>query len=82
MPASQPEAVIVTAVVSGGTVHAATDVAVPWWSIAKTVLASAALLLVAAGRLQLDEPIRGRPFTLRQLLQHRAGLRCYGDPGV
>ena len=44
----------------------------------KTLLASAALALVAQGRLQLDEPVRGKPFTLRHLLGHRAGLRCYG----
>ena len=42
------------------------------------MLASAALALVAQGRLQLDEPVRDKPFTLRQLLAHRAGLRCYG----
>jgi hypothetical protein len=33
---------------------------------------------MAEARLHLDEPVRGRRFTLRQLLQHRAGLRCYG----
>jgi CubicO group peptidase (beta-lactamase class C family) len=69
---------VITAAVHGGAVTADTDAPVPWWSFAKTVLAAAALMLVAAGRLQLDEPVRGRTFTLRQLLQHRAGLRCYG----
>ena len=29
-------------------------------------------------RLVLDEPLPGRPYTLRQLLQHRAGLTEYG----
>lgn len=69
---------LITALVQGDHVHADNDAAVPWWSYAKTVLASAALALVTEGRLQLDEPVHGRQFTLRQLLQHRAGLRCYG----
>jgi len=51
---------------------------VPWWSFGKTVLAAAALRLVAEGRLCLDEPVGRRPFTLRHLLQHRAGLPEYG----
>ena len=51
---------------------------VPWWSFTKTVLAAAALALVRDGRLVLDEPLPGRPYTLRQLLQHRAGLTEYG----
>jgi CubicO group peptidase (beta-lactamase class C family) len=52
---------------------------VPWWSYGKTVLAAAALALVEQGRLSLDAPISGAPYTLRQLLQHRAGLRDYGE---
>jgi len=51
---------------------------VPWWSFTKTALAAAALKLVADGKLALDEPIAGRPYTLRHLLQHRAGLPDYG----
>src|ERR671912_2301759 len=51
---------------------------VPWWSFSKTVIAAAALALVRDGRLALDEPLDGRPYTLRQLLQHRAGLGEYG----
>ncbi len=51
----------------------------PWWSFSKTVLAVCALLLVARGRLVLDKQIKGRPYTLRQLLQHRAGVRNYGN---
>jgi CubicO group peptidase (beta-lactamase class C family) len=47
---------------------------VPWWSFSKTVIAAAALALVRDGRLVLDEPLPTRPYTLRQLLQHRAGL--------
>ena len=51
---------------------------VPWWSFGKTVIAAAALALVRDGRLTLDEPLPDRPYTLRQLLQHRAGLTEYG----
>lgn len=50
----------------------------PWWSLTKTTLASAALALVCGGRLALDSPLRDRPFTLRQLLQHTSGLPDYG----
>jgi CubicO group peptidase (beta-lactamase class C family) len=51
---------------------------VPWWSFTKTVLAAAALALVRDGRLALDDSLRDQPYTLRQLLQHRAGLTNYG----
>ncbi len=51
---------------------------VPWWSFTKTALATAALALVAQGRLRLDEKIDDRRITLRQLLQHRAGVPNYG----
>jgi CubicO group peptidase (beta-lactamase class C family) len=51
---------------------------VPWWSFTKTVIAAAALALVRDGRLALDESLADRPYTLRQLLQHRAGLTEYG----
>jgi CubicO group peptidase (beta-lactamase class C family) len=51
---------------------------VPWWSFTKTVLAAAALALVRDGRLTLDAPISSRAYTLRQLLQHQAGLPDYG----
>jgi CubicO group peptidase (beta-lactamase class C family) len=52
---------------------------VPWWSFTKTILAAAALALVRDGRLALDDAVRGRPFTLPQLLQHRAGVANYGS---
>src|SRR5215469_2505692 len=52
---------------------------VPWWSFTKTVLATAALQLVARGDCVLDEQIDGRPYTLRQLLQHRAGVPNFGN---
>jgi CubicO group peptidase (beta-lactamase class C family) len=51
---------------------------VPWWSFTKTVIAAAALALVRDGRLTLDAILPGRSCTLRQLLQHRAGLSDYG----
>jgi CubicO group peptidase (beta-lactamase class C family) len=51
---------------------------VPWWSFTKTVLAAATLALVRDRRLVLDDRLDGRPYTLRQLLQHRAGLANYG----
>jgi CubicO group peptidase (beta-lactamase class C family) len=54
------------------------DTVVPWWSFTKTVIAAAALTLVQAGRLHLDRTLDGQPYTLRQLLQHRAGLPDYG----
>ena len=50
------------------------DTPVPWWSFTKTILAAASLRLVAQGRLELDKPVAGKPYTLRYLLQHRAGL--------
>ena len=54
------------------------DQPVPWWSFTKTILAATALVLVRDGQLALDCPVRSRPFTLRQLLQHQSGLADYG----
>lgn len=54
------------------------DALFPWWSFTKTVLAASVLILAERGMLQLDAPFRGRPFTLRQLLTHRAGVPSYG----
>src|SRR5688572_12303948 len=51
---------------------------VPWWSFTKTVIAAAALMLVRDGYLSLDREIEKRGYTLRQLLQHTAGLTDYG----
>ncbi|MCB8820810.1 serine hydrolase domain-containing protein [Microvirga rosea] len=75
---SQPS--IAWAVVKAGRLEAGSDadLIVPWWSFTKTVLAAAALRLVQDGRLSLDQPLRGRAYSLRQLLQHRAGLPDYG----
>ena len=50
----------------------------PWWSLSKTAIALCALRLAAFGRLSLDAAYDSRNFTLRQLLQHAAGLRNYG----
>lgn len=50
----------------------------PWWSFTKTVLAIAALRLVEAGKLDLDAPRPHKPYSLRQLLLHRAGIPNYG----
>jgi CubicO group peptidase (beta-lactamase class C family) len=41
-------------------------------------LATAALQLVDRGNLDLDDQIDDHPCTLRQLLQHRAGVPNYG----
>jgi D-alanyl-D-alanine carboxypeptidase len=50
----------------------------PWWSFTKTALAICALRLVEEGLVDLDALCPGKPFTLRQLLQHRAGVPEYG----
>lgn len=55
---------------------------VPWWSFTKTLIAACALRLAEQGRLALDEPMAGRPYTLRMLLQHRAGTGNYGGLAV
>ena len=51
---------------------------VPWWSFTKLVIASSALKLVEQNELDLDGPLADRPYTLRQLLKHEAGLPDYG----
>ena len=71
---------VLTAIVRGGALgdHERLSPPAPWWSLTKTALAAGALALVARGRLDLDASLAGRPFTLRQLLQHTAGLPDYG----
>ena len=51
----------------------------PWWSFTKTVLSICALRLVDDNLLSLDTLRRNKPYTLRQLLQHRAGVPNYGS---
>lgn len=51
-----------------------------WWSLTKTVVAAAALRLVEQGLLSLDAQLADRPYTLRQLLRHSAGVPTYGGP--
>ena len=62
----------------GGPEACADQTRVPWWSFTKTALAAAALKLVARGCFSLDDRTGGRPYTLRQLVQHRAGVPNYG----
>lgn len=71
---------IVSACIVGGTEvdEGPPHALLPWWSFGKTVLAVAALRLAEQGKLALDEPLEGKPYTLRQLLAHRAGLADYG----
>ena len=72
---------LATATIEGGNTltTGGTDAPVPWWSFTKTVLAVAALRLVDHGKLDLDALVEERPFTLRQLLRHEAGLPDYGS---
>lgn len=49
-----------------------------WWSFTKVLIAASALRLAEQDRLALDAPLPGLPYTLRQLLQHRAGVGDYG----
>ncbi len=62
----------------GAAIESNTDRRVPWWSLTKTVLAAATLKLVDQQWLQLDARLPGRDCTIRQLLQHTAGVRNYG----
>lgn len=70
----------VAAVAEGGseTLIGPSEVLVPWWSFTKTVLAAASLRLVEEGKLVLDARVGDAPYTLRHLLQHRAGIPNYG----
>lgn len=54
------------------------DALFPWWSFTKPVLATLILQAVEIGKLDLDAPFDGHPFTLLQILQQRAGLPDYG----
>ena len=71
--------VILARVVNGAIVSGdANDAPVLWWSFGKTALAAAVLTLVRDGKADLDAAMPDGPFTLRQALQHRAGLPDYG----
>jgi CubicO group peptidase (beta-lactamase class C family) len=72
-------ALVVSCVGDGELSGDVTAGAVPWWSVTKTCIAAAALILADRGQLMLDEPLAGRRFTLRQLLRHDAGLRDYSE---
>lgn len=50
----------------------------PYWSFTKTLLAAAIFALADAGEVALDKPWHGQPFTLRQIISHRAGISNYG----
>jgi CubicO group peptidase (beta-lactamase class C family) len=70
---------IVVVVEDGAIIREASNAAlVPWWSVSKSAIAAAALRLVEHGKLALDAPLAAR-YTLRHLLQHRAGLSDYGS---
>lgn len=55
------------------------DLIFPYWSFTKAVIAICALKLVEVGKLDLDTPIKGQDYTLRQLLAHTSGLPDYGQ---
>lgn len=55
-----------------------TSLLFPYWSFTKTVIAICALKLSENGRIDLDIRLDGEPYTLRQLLNHTAGLPDYG----
>ena len=63
-----------------GPAEGESDALLPWWSITKSVLAAATLRLADQGRLSLDDFYNHRPYTIRQQLQHTAGLNNYGIP--
>lgn len=63
----------------GHLVEGSSAAIVPWWSFTKTLIAACALRLGERGQLDLDSCLRDAPYTLRQLLQHRAGVGNYGD---
>ncbi|WP_111429456.1 serine hydrolase domain-containing protein [Rhodobacteraceae bacterium DSL-40] len=50
----------------------------PWWSLTKTAIATCVMQRAEAGKADLDAALPDAPYSLRQLLQHRAGLPDYG----
>jgi CubicO group peptidase (beta-lactamase class C family) len=57
------------------------DALVPWWSFTKTLIAACVMIRAREGFLDLDAEVPGRPYSLRQLMSHTAGLRDYGAVG-
>jgi CubicO group peptidase (beta-lactamase class C family) len=51
---------------------------VAWWSFTKPLIAVAALRLAETCRIDLEAALPGRPYGLRHLLGHTAGLGDYG----
>lgn len=49
----------------------------PYWSFTKTAIAICALKLSECGKIDLDDRLDGERYTLRQLLNHTAGLPDY-----
>lgn len=61
-----------------GSIEGELKALLPWWSITKTVLAAATLRLADQAKFALDDFYHRRPYTIRQMLQHTAGLNNYG----
>lgn len=55
------------------------DRVLPWWSFTKTVIVIVALRLAEQGLVDLDAPLPGAAYCLRDLLCHTAGLPDYGS---
>jgi CubicO group peptidase (beta-lactamase class C family) len=70
---------LLTTQIEEGAATSAAATSVPWWSFTKTVLAIAALRLAEQGKLSLETAAPQGPFTLRQLLGHKAGVAEYGQ---
>jgi len=51
------------------------ETSIPWWSYTKTALSIALLRLSEDGKIDLDEPVDGKPYTPAQLLRHEAGCK-------
>ncbi len=65
---------------AGHSLHDTAGAAIlPWWSVTKTAIAALVLRDAERGLIALDTLLPGRPYTPRQLLQHRAGLGDYAS---
>lgn len=80
-PHNSVDIATITAVVADGKLIPGAEDTRPvlWWSYTKTVLAAAALALVRDDKLALNAPLPGRPYSLRQLLNHQTGVPNYSD---